>query len=223
MHTENNLLSGHTLLMLTFSPSNFITSIFRGFFLIVVRVRKGRKVEYCLFSTPCCVFVSTHRALFSRWGSPGQIVFEIPGLSSDMMRLIIEFAYTDSVSVKQDNVQELLQAADQFNIMDIVKACWDYIGSHLSPENCVGIWQFTNFCLCEEMQHKSFHFIIDNFEEVASCDEFQNLSVEELAEIIERDDLNVKRESSVFEAVHSWITHAPEERKQYIGALMSKV
>lgn len=56
-----------------------------------------------------------------------------------MMRLIIEFAYTGSVPVTAENVQELLLAADQFNVMDVVQTCCDFLGEQLRAENCIGI------------------------------------------------------------------------------------
>ncbi|XP_073340308.1 kelch-like protein 10 [Pagrus major] len=139
-----------------------------------------------------------------------------------MMQIIIEFAYTGSLSVTVNNVQELLLAADQFNVMDIVRACCDFLGEQLSPENCIGIWQFT-FCSCFELQSKAYQFILDHFEEVVSSVEFQGLTVRELTDILERDNLNARKESTVCEAILHWIAHRPEERRGHLLVLLSKV
>ena len=139
-----------------------------------------------------------------------------------MMQIIIKFAYTGSLSVTEDNVQELLIAADQFNIKDIVQTCCDFLGEQLCPENCIGIWQFTFFS-CFELQRKAYQFILDHFEEVVSGEEFQDLTVQELSDILERDDLNVSEETTVFEAVLHWIAHRPEERQAHLLVLLSKV
>ncbi|XP_045930745.1 kelch-like protein 10 [Micropterus dolomieu] len=163
------------------------------------------------------------RALFRRWSNPDAKVFNLPGLSPDMMQLIIEFAYSGSVSVTEDNVQELLLAADQLNVMDLVQACCEFLGEQLCPQNCIGIWQFTNICFSSELQRKAYRYIIDHFEEVVSCEEFLQLSVQELSDIIDRDDLSVRKESSVYEAILKWIAHKPEERKGHITVLLSKV
>uniref|UniRef100_A0A3P9DGA7 Kelch like family member 10 n=1 Tax=Maylandia zebra TaxID=106582 RepID=A0A3P9DGA7_9CICH len=88
---------------------------------------------------------------------PDKQVFNIPGLSSEMMALIINFAYTGSVSITGENVVELLMAADQFN-------------------NCVGIWQFTKVCLSPELRTKTYHYIISNFEQVVLEEEFLHLT-----------------------------------------------
>ena len=165
----------------------------------------------------------THRALFIRWSAADKKDFNIHGLSPAMMQAIIEFAYTDSLSVTVDNVQELLLAADQFNVMKIVQACCDFLGERLCPENCIGIWKFTSILPCFELQSKAFQFILDHFEQVMSTEEFQYLSVQELTDILGRDDLNVKKENTVCEAIFHWITNRPEERTEHLLELLSKV
>ncbi|XP_059206236.1 kelch-like protein 10 isoform X2 [Centropristis striata] len=140
-----------------------------------------------------------------------------------MMQLIIDFAYTGSVSVTEDNVQELLLAADYLNIMDIVQTCCDFLGEQLCPENCIGILHLTNFCFSSELQRKAYRYIIDHFEEVAFSEEFLQLSLQEVTDIIGRDDLKVRQENTVFEAILRWITHLPEERKKHMAVLLSKV
>lgn len=171
----------------------------------------------------CPVFILTHRALFRRWSTPDKQVYDIPNLSPDMMQLIIEFAYNGSVSVTEDNAQELLLAADMLNVMDIVKICWDFLGTQLCSENCIGLWQFTNICFSAELRRKAYRYIIDHFEEVVCCEEFLQLSVQELTGILDRDDLNVRKESTSYEAIVHWIAHEPEKRNRHIAVLLSKV
>ncbi|XP_076734428.1 kelch-like protein 10 isoform X2 [Maylandia zebra] len=104
---------------------------------------KVEDVEFPVHRIILCNCTPYFRALFTHCSDPDKQVFNIPGLSSEMMALIINFAYTGSVSITGENVVELLMAADQFNAMDIVKLCSDFLGEQLCPENCVGIWQFT--------------------------------------------------------------------------------
>lgn len=147
----------------------------------------------------------------------------LPGLSADMMQLIIEFAYTGHVSVSEESVQDLLLTADQLIVTEVVEACWNFLEERLSPENCIGIWQFTNICHCPKLQHKTYNYVINNFEEVALSEEISSLSVDDLAEIIAKDELNVRNERSVFRAVHQWIAYAPEERQNHLVFLLSTV
>lgn len=165
------------------------------------------------------------RALFtSGWNNTEKKVYNIPGISPDMMKLIIEYAYTRTVPITPDNVEKLLAAADQFNIMGIVRGCCEFLKSELCLDNCIGICKFTDYYYCPELRQKAYMFILHNFEEMVKVSaEFLELSVSELKDIIEKDELNVKQEDAVFEAILKWISHDPQNRKQHISVLLPKV
>ncbi|KAI2582980.1 KLHL10 isoform 4, partial [Pan troglodytes] len=93
------------------------------------------------------------RALFtSGWNNTEKKVYNIPGISPDMMKLIIEYAYTRTVPITPDNVEKLLAAADQFNIMGIVRGCCEFLKSELCLDNCIGICKFTDYYYCPELR-----------------------------------------------------------------------
>ncbi|KAM9342471.1 kelch-like protein 10 [Pholidichthys leucotaenia] len=163
------------------------------------------------------------RALFLRWALSEQKVFNIPGISSPIMELILEYAYTGLVSVTVKNMQELMLAADQLEVMDILQICWNFIENELAPKNCIGVWQFTNVIFCPEMRYKACRYITDHFVDVISSEEFLQLSVEELEDILGRDELCVKQENSVYEAAIKWMLHMPEKREEHAVRLLSKV
>ncbi|KAM9323176.1 kelch-like protein 10 [Pholidichthys leucotaenia] len=162
-------------------------------------------------------------ALFLRWSSSEQKVFNIPGIFAPIMELIFEYAYTGLVSVTMENVLGLLLAADQLEVMYIVQICWNFIKNELAPKNCIGIWQFTNVTFCPEMRCKACRYITDHFVDIVSSEEFLQLSVEELEDILSRDELCVKQENSVYEAAIKWMFHMPEKREKHAVRLLSRV
>ncbi|XP_063794909.1 kelch-like protein 10 [Pseudophryne corroboree] len=165
------------------------------------------------------------RALFtSSWNSLEKKLYNIPGISQDMMRLIIEYAYTRSVTITTNNVEELLITADQLNIMGIVQACSEFMIGQLCSENCIGICKFTEYYYCPDLQQKAYLYILHNFEDIVkTSDEFLELSAMELRDFIEKDELNIKQEDVLFEAIIKWINHDLTARKQYISTLLSEV
>lgn len=169
------------------------------------------------------MFCFLHRALFTRHSAPDRQQFEIPGISAEVMQLIIQFASTGSVSVTEDNVQELFIAADQFIMAGVEQVCCNFLVERLSPENCIGIWQFTHVCRCLELKLKAYRYILRHFEEVISSEEFQKLSAQELMDILSRDDLCVRQEKTLYEAIIKWMSHAPTERNRHFPPLLSKV
>uniref|UniRef100_A0A8C3API2 Kelch like family member 10 n=1 Tax=Cyclopterus lumpus TaxID=8103 RepID=A0A8C3API2_CYCLU len=186
-------------------------------------VIKVEDVEFEIHRVILCKCSPYFLALFQRWSGPDKKVSVIPGMSPDMMRLIIEFAYTGSVSVTADNVQELLLAADQLSVMDVVRTCCDFLGERLHAENCIGIFRLTDVVFSAELKHGAYRYMVDHFEEVAHHEEFLQLPLEQLVDILDRDDLYVRNESVAFEAVLRWIDHVPEERKAHVAVLLSKV
>lgn len=151
-------------------------------------------------------------------------MYKIPGISPEMMKLVIEYAYTRTVSITADNVESLLGTADQFNIMGIIRLCCEFLKSQLCLENCIGICRLTNYYHCPGLRQTAYMFILHNFEELIKVStEFLDLSIHELTDIIEKDELNVKQEEVVFDAILKWITHDPWNRKQHIPILLSKV
>ncbi|NWX80785.1 KLH10 protein, partial [Alca torda] len=165
------------------------------------------------------------RALFaSNWSSAERRVYKIEGTSPEMMRLIIEYAYIRTVPVTADNVQSLLTAADQFNVMGIVRLCCEFLYSQMCSENCVGIYRLSDYCYCPELREAAHVFILRHFEEVTRLStEFLDLSIEEFTHILEKDELNVKQEETAFEAILKWIDHAPQDRRRHIAVLLGKV
>ncbi|XP_061777128.1 kelch-like protein 10 [Nerophis ophidion] len=162
-------------------------------------------------------------ALFLRWSTPDQRVYAIRGLTAHLMQLIVDFAYTGSVSVTEDNVKDLLIAADEFNMIAIVQTCCTFLTEQLCPENCIGIWQFTKNCYTPELQLKAYQFILYHFEDVANSDELRTLSMQDFCDILDRDDLIVKKENTVYEAILRWVAQAPWERGRNLALLLARV
>ncbi|XP_048042623.1 kelch-like protein 10 isoform X1 [Megalobrama amblycephala] len=173
-----------------------------------------------------CACSPYFRMLFSTSINPeNKHSYDIPGVSSDIMSLLIQYAYGRPVLISKENVSELLLAADQFLVSGLIEVCCEFLEAQLRSENCIGICGFTErFHSCSELHHKAKLFILQHFEEVLLVsEEFLELSLEQLKEITDKDELNVKQEKVVFEAVLRWISHAPENRRQHIAVLLPKV
>lgn len=140
-----------------------------------------------------------------------------------MMRLIIEFAYTNNVPVTEKTVRELLQTAGFLNIRSILTKCCNFLGDMLCAENSIGIYQLTKYHFCIPLEQRAYKFILSNFEEVESSEEFSQLDMENLCSIIASDHLCVRSEAVVFKAIIQWVTYAIEDRREFMANLFSKV
>ncbi|XP_067949053.1 kelch-like protein 10 [Watersipora subatra] len=153
-----------------------------------------------------------------------QKVLEIPQISARVMDIIIEFAYSREASISTDNVEELLPVADQLHILGLVKACCQFLKSLICVENCIGIRNFARTYFCTHLDNDAMRFVLRNFQEVCEKSiEMLSLSLEEMTEILSHEELNVKTEEPVFEAIIRWIDHDTASRKQHIFPLLECV
>ena len=145
----------------------------------------------------------------------------IRGVSSDMMDQIIEYAYTRTADVNSENVERLLPTADQFHVLGLVKECTSFLASQLAFDNCIGIYNFARAFFCQHLIRITHNYILENFCEIATqSNEILGLTMEQLKEILDSDDLNVKNEETVFELVVRWVKHNEGERMQCVQHLL---
>ncbi|XP_038076365.1 kelch-like protein 10 [Patiria miniata] len=167
------------------------------------------------------------RALFTNGMHETQErVVNIPNTKANLLALILDYAYTRQVKITAENVEELLPAADQFNVGGLVHLCSEFLINHLGPDNCIGIWRFAKMYFCFKLQETAFMFILVHFEEIVllpESEEFLSLTVDELVELLYEDQLNVKMEEYVFEAVLRWIRFKEADRKAFMPRLLMNI
>ncbi|XP_055005254.1 kelch-like protein 10 [Boleophthalmus pectinirostris] len=163
------------------------------------------------------------RAMFERWDHHNDKDFRVGGISPETMSLVLEWIYTKSIVLRAETVQDLLLAADMLLLDQLVLLCFQFMEENMSPENCIGIWKFSDVVLSSKTRDLARRFILRKFEEVMDCEEYQDLTGEELSGFIERDELHVKDETVVFKAIVHWTNHNVQERREHFPQLLSKV
>jgi kelch-like protein 10 len=148
----------------------------------------------------------------------------IPGVEDDMMAAVIEYAYTRKTEITEENVIRLLPAADQLNMLGLVKQCAEFLIRQLSSENCIGIRAFARQFFCRQLDKAAHNYVMKNFVDISkNSSELLELDMARFIEIITDDHLNVKNEEIVFDAVIKWIKADPNNRKSAIVELLKGV
>ncbi|XP_047672917.1 kelch-like protein 10 [Tachysurus fulvidraco] len=165
------------------------------------------------------------RDLFRRWSNLDQRVYNITGVSPKIMDLIIHYMYTQDIQVTTDKVETLLDAANHLLIHELVMSCCEFLKDHLNPDNCVRIWQYADANAYYELRDQAYMYTLHHFEDVvfSQSGKFLELTMEQLSDILENDELNIKEEKTAFQAVFLWIRHEPSVRTQHIVNLLPKV
>lgn len=113
---------------------------------------------------------------------------------------------------------------DLFKI-DSLSLCRVSLGynSHLVARVHVtaGIFKFACHYFCRDLERQGRKYIRHHFKQILQeSGEFKDLLCDELMAILSDDELNVKNEEIVFDAVKTWVESGAEERRVYLPRLL---
>ncbi|XP_062855751.1 kelch-like protein 10 [Trichomycterus rosablanca] len=208
------------------SPSHTSISRLRSEGKLCDVVLRADGVNFSAHKILLCGSSSYFTSLFtSGWRGTGGAVHTVPGVSPVTMELILSYVYTGRVEVTAQNVERLLEAADRLDVAGVVRLCCRFLEAQLGVHNCVGIRRYAEVYSCGELRDRAHAYVLQNFEEIVRgpTEEFLEMSLAELSSILDQDQLNARREETVFEAAMRWIGHAPDRRSQYVVSLLPKV
>ena len=117
---------------------------------------------------------------------------------------LLDYLYTGHVDVTQHNAFDLLKIADFLVIPSLKEVSSKVIIQTLSSSNCLMVYYLAVNYRCIELQEKARDFIHANFTRVVEHEDFLNLTVSEVEEWISSDEIKVRGEEDVFQAIVKW-------------------
>uniref|UniRef100_A0A1A9WIL6 Kelch-like protein diablo n=1 Tax=Glossina brevipalpis TaxID=37001 RepID=A0A1A9WIL6_9MUSC len=147
----------------------------------------------------------------------------IRDIDEHAMELLIDFCYTAHIIVEESNVQNLLPAACLLQLLEIQDICCEFLKRQLDPTNCLGIRAFADTHSCRELLQIADKFTQHNFQQVMESEEFLLLPVDQLVDVICSDELDVRSEEQVFNAVMSWLKYNVADRRQHLAPVLQHV
>lgn len=147
---------------------------------------------------------------------------DLEGVSHEILAMIVEYAYTGSMSIGMELVFPLMQAASMLQYGRLFEACSTFLQDQLSPDNCLSMIRLSEILHCTSLQEKARELAIKSFSDVVVSEDFCELSLPELVSYLEDDKLCVEEEQ-VFETLLAWIHHDPFSRHGFIHDLFCHV
>ncbi|KAI8750667.1 kelch-like protein 20 [Biomphalaria glabrata] len=147
----------------------------------------------------------------------------IKDIDETAMELLIDFCYTSNITVEENNVQTLLPAACLLQLVEIQEVCCEFLKRQLDPSNCLGIRAFADTHACRDLLRIADKFTQHNFQEVMESEEFMLLPVNQLVDIICSEELNVRTEEQVYNAIMNWVKYNVQERRQHLPTVLQHV
>ncbi|XP_023271689.1 kelch-like protein 6 [Seriola lalandi dorsalis] len=148
---------------------------------------------------------------------------QIKGLDSGTMASLLEYTYTSRALLTHSNVQRILEAASQFQFLRVADACASFLSKSLHLENCIGVLNLAESHALSDLTNRVQDYITSQFSQVVQQQDFLELPAESLETILQRDDLDVKFEECVFQALMRWVRARQEQRYSLLARLLSHV
>lgn len=102
---------------------------------------------------------STH----SPSADPSTVDLTSLGISEETFQTILDYIYTSNISLCDENIQDMLQASDLLLLIDLKALCCEYIEQCISPQNCIGIREFSALYSCPWVHHKASCYLDEHF------------------------------------------------------------
>ena len=144
-------------------------------------------------------------------------------ISGSVMEDVLEFIYTGTMEVTQENAEELIAAGNYLIIPGLKTASGRVLEREMSHINCISTFYLAEKYDCNELITNSRRFIHENIVSVAKLDEFLHLEAKEIEKWISSDDITVKEEADIFKIILDWVNHRGGERKTAFEELFGHV
>ena len=145
-------------------------------------------------------------------------------ISSPIMEDVLEFVYTGSVEINDEqNAKDLIIAADYLLLECLKTFSGRFLEQRLTSSNCISTLHFAEKYKCAELVSNSRKFVHDNFAFVAESDEFLNLEAKEVGSWISSDEISVAAEEDIFKIIEKWIERNKSDRKANFEELFRHV
>ena len=177
---------------------------------------------------PCVVTMNTiinreKRVKFSREITSTKRVQEVielkaESISPEALKIVMDSIYTGDLRVNEENVFEVLAAADHLQVTAAVQQCCDFWKREFIQLRL----DLHKYCLLSTvadrhglrgLQEAAEKKMASMYVDVCESEEFlSNVGADQLFSLLSRDDLNAPSETFIFKSVMQWIKHKKEER-----------
>uniref|UniRef100_A0ABM5EUV8 Gigaxonin isoform X2 n=1 Tax=Pogona vitticeps TaxID=103695 RepID=A0ABM5EUV8_9SAUR len=148
---------------------------------------------------------------------------ELKGIPVDTMKEIVNYIFSGQIRLSEDTIQDVVQTADLLLMTDLKALCCEFLEGCIAAENCIGIRDFALLYRLHHVHYLASEYLETHFRDVSNTEEFLELSLQKLKEVLSLEKLNVGNEKHVFDAVVRWISHDPDLRKVHMKDAMSAV
>lgn len=135
---------------------------------------------------------------------------EVSNVSADSFKVFLRFAYFDNVELKMENVVELLELGDLYNVVSCFDRSVDFLKENVTSDNVCSILTVALLYRKTELEMACANQIAADTEEVFKSKDFLDCDQSTLGYILRMNPLSVP-ETEIFDACMAWVAAKSEE------------
>ena len=176
-----------------------------------VQLKVGGKIFHCHRLILALKSPYFEKKLFPSSSSPAAAadqvqVLVLKDISADDFDKVLQFMYTGEVELTNQNVRNILRAADVIELNELTQFCGDYLLDSVSTTNCIGHWRLAEQMNLAALAAACKRLCLKEFEKIgSSTDELSSLSEKMMVELLEDEELVVESEVDVCETLMKWL------------------
>ena len=151
---------------------------------------------------------------------PNQEVVELKdeSISAATLKIVLDSIYSGDLQVNDENVLDVLVAADHLQVTSVVQHCCDYLQTQFVQLR-FDVQTYCQICTIANrhgligLQEATESKMASMYKDVCENEEFlSHIDADQYSSLLRRDDLGAPSETFVFKSVIKWIKHKKEER-----------
>lgn len=161
-------------------------------------------------------------AVFCNTGGKRENVL-VPGISGDILNLLLNYCYNRTVRFSDENVHGLLVAADYMIMDDFLSQLTQDLKYKLTVQNCIPIFTAALQIFCDDLLEISYRYIQTHFDDIVFNVKFGEIPLHAFQQFLGDKNLRVNSERSVYSAIYRWIEADKSNREVFMPQLMQKL
>ena len=150
-------------------------------------------------------------------------------ISAAALKIVMDAIYSGEININDENVFEVLPAADHLQVASVTQHCCDYLQTKVLHQkfdlqtHC-RIYRIADRHGLNDLKEATQREMASIYKEICESEEFlSHVDADQLLSLLIRDDLSAPSENFVFKSVMHWIKYKKEERMgvaaEVIGAV----
>ena len=151
-------------------------------------------------------------------------------ISAAALKIVLDSIYSGDLQVNDENIFEVLVAADHLQVTSAVQQCCDYLQTQFVDQLRFDVQTFCRVSAIadrhglKDLQEATQTKMVYIYKEICESEEFlSHVNADQYTRLLSRDDLSAPSETFVFKSVMQWIKHKKEERMTVAAKVIGAV